>query len=69
MLMLAGEFKKDREHRRGVFAAELSEGDAKKRRWYAAQNARIAAALMDHNWMELLADMPQKAGLCCRPCC
>jgi len=56
----------DAAHRTGVgiFAEKPTEGDMQLRQMYDKLNERVVAAMVDNDWISLVADSSQSCGLC-----
>jgi thiamine kinase-like enzyme len=68
LLTIAPNFAKQRKARVGMFAPTLSEGDATLAALYHEINHRLATALLDHKWHEIIAELPLTANKYMRPC-
>lgn len=66
-IMAAPAYLKQRKQRAGMFAKSPKKSDQMQYDMYAAYNRRCAAALVDHDWISVVAD----AGTSCCPyfCC
>jgi len=69
LLTIAPSFARQRKKRVGMFAPNPSEGDKKLYAMYQQINARLASALIDHGFVERVAEFEFTAPPCCRPCC
>ena len=74
LLVIVPNFHRNRTARTGMFAAEPSAGDKKLYEMYSEINKRLAAALNDHGWVELVRETIADTATGCitkhwRPCC
>ena len=71
LLFLLPGVARQRQQRAGMFAHRPSEADRKLYEMYAKFNARLAVALLDHNFTARLEELPISAPgcKCLRPCC
>ena len=68
LLLIAGKYKKERDTREGIFSAETTPADETLAKMYHELNARLAAALTDHKWVEMAHALDVTGRACCRPC-
>ena len=68
LLTIAPNFAKWRKARVKLFAPSLSEGDATFAALYHEINERLATALLDHKWHEIIEQLPITANKYMRPC-
>ena len=62
LLTLAPGFARQKRLGEGMFASSPSEADRRLLAMYKEFNQRLATALLDHKWIELLVDAKAKDG-------
>jgi len=71
LLTIVPSFAKQKKTRTGMFSPNPTKADKQMFDMYERFNERLVAALVDHDWLELLLEGPARYGPCCglSPCC